>query len=485
MKPKALKIVTAALLLSNAMTGLDSTIIGTALPSIVSDLHGIQFIGWVVASFLLGTAVTAALWSKLGERIGNKRAFQISTLLFSIGSLLQGLSPTMFLLILSRLVMGIGCGGMLVIPYIVYADLYKDPYKRAKVFGLVTASASIAAVMGPLIGGFIVTYFSWHWVFYINVPIGLISIVIVEIFYVSNAKKSVNKPIDYLGALFLSGALVSLLVAIEILNSSSLLIKMMLFIVTLIMLSLFVLIERKAVDPIIPERLFHNRQLVCEFIMFTFIYGFFIGGNIYIPMWAQGVLGLSAIIGGASQVPSAITNFIGTQGGNRLQQSISSQLVVSIGICSMILSSLFLVILPHAGYGVLLMSSALQGLGIGICFVTLQVSVQQKAEPQDVPIATSFSLLCRMIGQTLMASIYSLIMNRDLFSGVARSGGKITLHMMNELTDPLTARLLNPSLLPTMRQILHNGLQHIMLFSVVLLLISLIINLFDTDRSKS
>ena len=169
-------IVTLALLLSNAMAGLDGTIVNTALPAIISDLHGIQYMGWIVAVFLLGMAVATPLWSKLGERVGNRRAYEIATLLFAIGSIFQALSSNIIFFLIARTVMGIGAGGMNTIPFIIYADLYTDLVKRAKVIGYATASFSAASIIGPLIGGWIVDTFSWHWVFYINVPIALISI---------------------------------------------------------------------------------------------------------------------------------------------------------------------------------------------------------------------------------------------------------------------------------------------------------------------
>ncbi|WP_438264956.1 MFS transporter [Clostridium tyrobutyricum] len=133
MGKKKILIVTLALLFSNAMAGLDGTIINTALPSIVSNSHGIQYIGWIIAVFLLGMAVATPLWSKLGERIGNRRAYEISTLLFAIASIFQALSSNIIFFLIARTIMGIGAGGMNTIPFIIYADLYTNLKKRAKV----------------------------------------------------------------------------------------------------------------------------------------------------------------------------------------------------------------------------------------------------------------------------------------------------------------------------------------------------------------
>ena len=130
---KNIWLVTFALLLSNAMSGLDNTIVNTALPAIIADLHGLELMGWIVAIFLLGTAVSKPLLSKLGERLGNRRAYQLSALMFVLGSLLQGMAPSMWMLIIARAIAGIGNGGMVSLPYIIYAQLYKNPRKRMQV----------------------------------------------------------------------------------------------------------------------------------------------------------------------------------------------------------------------------------------------------------------------------------------------------------------------------------------------------------------
>jgi MFS family permease len=144
---KKIGIVTMALLLSNTMAGLDGTIINTALPAIISDLHGIQFMGWIVSVFLLGMAVVTPLWSKLGERTGNKKAYQLATVLFALGSVLQASSTNIFFFLFARTIMGIGAGGMNTIPFIIYAELYTDVQKRAKVIGYATASFSAASIL--------------------------------------------------------------------------------------------------------------------------------------------------------------------------------------------------------------------------------------------------------------------------------------------------------------------------------------------------
>ncbi len=478
-------IVTCALLLSNAMSGLDSTIVNTALPAIISDLHGIEMMGWIVAVFLLGTAVSTPLWSKLGEHIGNKQSYQLAALFFVVGSLLQGLSPNIVFLIISRTIAGIGNGGVVSLPYIIYARMYADPRKRMKVLGFVSASYSTATIIGPLVGGFIVDAFSWHWVFYLNVPIGLISAILVQIYYKAEKEAHKNKPVDYMGSILMTIGLTSLLAGIEMIGTASTLFVTVALIVAVMCIGAMIYFERGVADPIIPNRLFKNRELVIDFILFTLIWGAFVGFLIYSPMWAQGLLGTSALIGGATQIPSSFTNFMGSGSVATLRRYFTPQRVVAIGIVMLIASFLFLVIGGvKTPYWVLLVAGAFEGFGNGACFNELQVKVQQDADLGDVPVATSFSFLIRMLSQTFTASIFGLVMNSALRHGVSSSHGAVTMKMMNKLSDATNINSLPTKLLPQMRAILHNGLHNIMLLSLVLMLVSLAINVWAQHLEK-
>lgn len=477
MNKKGIFIVTLALLLSNAMAGLDGTIVNTALPAIISDLHGIQYMGWIVAVFLLGMAVVTPLWSKLGERIGNRKTYQIATLLFAIGSIFQALSSDIIFFLIARTIMGIGAGGMNTIPFIIYADLYTNLRKRAKVIGYATASFSAAAIIGPLIGGWIVDTFSWHWVFYINVPIALISIVSVQFFFKESKRISKGEKIDYLGAGIMVISLVTLLTGIQMIETASISFVSIILIVGLILLIILFKVEEKAADPIIPNRLFKNGPLVVDFMLFALLWGAFVAFNIYIPMWAQGLLGVSALIGGVTQIPGSITNFGGSVIGPAIQPALGKYRTVALGTLAFIISFGIMVL---AGISipmwVLLISGAFEGFGLGLSFNILQISVQQDAEKRDIPIATSFAYLLRILSQTFMSSIYGVILNNALNKGVAETHGEVTIEMLNKLSDSQTSGDLPKNLLPLMKQIMYGGLHNIMLVALVLLIVALVFN---------
>ncbi|NRT88840.1 MFS transporter [Clostridium beijerinckii] len=478
MSKKGILIVTLALLLSNAMAGLDGTIVNTALPAIISDLHGIQYMGWIVAVFLLGMAVVTPLWSKLGERIGNRRTYQIATLLFAIGSIFQALSSNIIFFLIARTIMGIGAGGLNTIPFIIYADLYTNLRKRAKVIGYATASFSAAAIIGPLIGGWIVDTFSWHWVFYINVPIALISILSVQIFFKEPKKISTVEKIDYLGAVIMIVSLVTLLTGIQMIETASLSLVSSLIIISLILLIVLFKVEEKAADPIIPNRLFRNGPLVVDFVLFSLLWGAFVAFNIYIPMWAQGLLGLGALIGGVTQIPGSITNFLGSVVGPAMQPGLGKYRTIALGTLAFIIS---FGIMALAGIAIplwgLLIAGAFEGFGLGLSFNILQISVQQDAEKRDIPIATSFAYLLRILSQTFMSSIYGVILNNALNKGVAESHGEVTIEALNKLSDSQSAGDLPKNLFPLMKQIMYGGLHNIMLVALVLLAIALVFNI--------
>ena len=212
--------MTIGLLLANVMSGLDATIINTALPAIIADLHGISCMGLIVSVFLLGMSVFTLLWSKFGERMGNKKAFELAVVLFIAGSALEGLSPDILFFVCARMLMGIGAGGLGAIPYIIFGNVYENLHTRSIILGFVSAVYGAASITGPLVGGLIVDSFSWHWIFYINVPIGLLIIVIIHFSYKEKIE-SVDKKVDWLGSFLLVSGLTCILMGIQVIGNES------------------------------------------------------------------------------------------------------------------------------------------------------------------------------------------------------------------------------------------------------------------------
>lgn len=478
-------IVTGALLLSNIMAGMDGTIVNTALPAITSDLHAIQYMGWIVAIFLFGMAVATPLWSKYGEHKGNKRAYITATSLFTVGAIFQGLAPNIVWFIIARAIMGIGAGGMNTIPFIVYAELYSNLKQRATVLGISSACFGTASIIGPLLGGWIVDTWSWHWVFYVNIPIALLAITIVAIYYRNVKKQAAGKPVDYLGSSLLVTSLILILVAVQLIGTISTVVVVLLALIGIGLLYWMVRVDRRAADPIVPSRLFTNHELVLDFLLFIIIWGSFIAFVIYIPMWAQGILGLSALLGGMTQIPGAFTNFLGSELVPFVQERLNKYQLVSIGAFTIFVAFLGLMIGgQHSPFWLLLVLGAFEGFGVGLVFNILQINVQTDAELQDVPIATSMGYLLRILSQTFMSAIYGVILNYSLLLGIRHAHHHITMGMLNELSNAKTASQLPAQLLPEMRQILYSGYHNIVVTALVLIIIALALVLTMAVKSR-
>ena len=485
MNKKQVTMVTIALMLGNVMSGLDGTIINTAIPAIVASLHGIQFMGWIVAIFLLGMSISIPIWTKVGEKITNKRAFEISLALFVIGSVLQGMAPNIIFFLCSRFIMGVGAGGMGSLPYIIAGYVFKNIKTRTKVLGYLTASWNGAAILGPLIGGWLIDAFSWHWVFYINVPLGLISIILSFIFYrdVHKAKEKVH--FDKMGAFTLIAGLSCFLVGIQMLGLASGIMVAAFVIIGIALLVAFIFVEKKADSPVVPLSVFMNKALVGDFILFALAWGAYISVNTYLPMWSQAILGTSALIGGMTLIPNSILDIAGSQSAPYFLRHFSNYRLLIIDFTLIVITVLGLILVPmNTPYQILMIIAALSGLGVGSIFVILQIKVQIDASEKDMAPATSLSFLIRILAQTVMAAIYGVIMNLALARGIAGHRG-ITMTMMNKLSDAESAKSLPTALLPIMRRIFHSGIIEIMYVALFLMICAYVVNfIYNRHEAK-
>lgn len=484
MTKKQTTMVTFAMVLANVMAGLDSTIINTAISAIIADLNGIQFMGWIIAILLLGMSISIPIWTKVGEKIGNKLAFELSALFFVLGSLFQGLASNIYFFLLARALMGIGAGGLGSLPYIMAGFIFTNIKDRTKILGYLGASFSVAAIIGPLAGGYLVDTLSWHWVFYINIPIGLGAILLSLVYYREKLPISTAR-FDILGAVLIIASLIFNLMGIQLIGLTHVWIVWGLIVIGLILLFFFVKHEIKHPNPIIPISMFKNRALVGDFLLFIFSWGAFLAINTYLPMWAQGLLGTTALIGGMTLIPNSLVDIVGTLVVNPLKERFSTRNLIYMGIICMLISSVGLALAPiNTNIWQLAIIGTFSGFGVGFIFVLLQIKVQVDASEKNMAPATSLSYLIRILAQTIMAAVYGVIMNMALARGV-QSHHAISMDMMNKLSDASSAKNLPQTLLPAMRYIFHNGLQEIMLCSSVLLVITLVLNaIFNKKPAK-
>ena len=467
-------IVTIAVFVATFMTAIEGTIVTTAMPTIVGSLHGIEIMNWVFSIYLLTNAMFTPICGKLADKIGRRSIFIFGTLVFIIGSAMCGFSNTMLTLIISRAIQGIGAGAMMPVALTILADMYSAE-KRAKMLGLNSTAWGIASVVGPLTGGVIVDTIGWHWIFFINVPIGLVLIGLVSYYLVEEKQEKDNKKMDIQGSLFLMTMLLTLLLAFQFLSESGFDLKVIgMFGATILSIFLFIRAEKRAEDPVISLELFSSRIFIVVNLVAALISGFLMAVEVYIPMWMQGVLGYKAGLGGLVLAPLSILWVYGSSlvGRWMVQHSMKTVLLRALGIA--LIGGVSLLVIPmKMPFIVFLVISGITGIGVGGTIVATTVQAQNSVGMDQLGVATSFNTLSKTIGQTVMVSVFGLILNTITRTELAKAALTDDPDIMNKLVNPQTAKLLPENLLLPLREILHQGLWGIYVAGVALVLLAI------------
>ncbi|MFV0560909.1 MAG: MDR family MFS transporter [Enterococcus sp.] len=485
-KQTNVRLVTIGVFIATFMTAVEGTIVTTAMPTIVGSLHGIQLMNWVFSIYLLTNAMLTPIYGKLADKVGRKPIFLFGTLLFIIGSALCGFAQSMVGLIIARAVQGIGAGAMMPVALTIIGDLYSIE-KRARVLGLNSSAWGIASVFGPLAGGFIVDTFSWHWIFFINVPIGLLLMFVIW-FYLNEPKREKNetKKMDLLGSFSLMLILLSLLLGFQLLGDNGIDAAVLsLFIVSVLMIAVFIYAEHRAEDPVIMLHLFKNPTFMVVNIAAALASGFLMGIDVYIPMWMQGVLGLDASIGGLVLAPLSLVWMVGSFLAGKWLITLSPNRVLFFGLVITLTGSIWLYLMPvHSNFLWFFAISTILGVGLGITMTTSTVTAQNSVPSDQMGVATSFNTLVRTLGQTIMVSIFGLLLNGITTSELSQTSISDDPDIMNQLVNPQTAKLIDPDLLAPLRDILYDGLHAVYLVGVILIIGALLLTIFVREGKK-
>ncbi|MCK8606679.1 MDR family MFS transporter [Apilactobacillus ozensis] len=477
-----IRLTTIALMIATFMTAVEGTIVSTAMPTIVSNLHGVSIMNWVFSVFLLTNAVSTPIYGKIADQFGRKKIFIFGLTIFLIASLFAGLSKSMVNLIFWRAFQGLGAGAIMPVSYTIIADIY--PFeKRGKILGLNGAIWGISSIISPVLGGILVDHLSWHWIFFINIPIGILAIIAIYFFF--NEKFEVkNYNFDYLGMLLLSLFLFAIIYVVKILSSKNFDgIELSIFInLAIITFIFFVRRENVFINPIIPTKLFQNRTFVIQNAVALLVSGFIMGLEVYVPDWTQGIMELGASMAGLVITPASLFWIIGSFISGYLIKKINVVYSTLIGLFLILIASFWIINLSiNAHYAYFFVISAICGIGFGITITNSTLVSQKLVSKEDIGVATSFNTLCRIFGQTFIISILGIVMNTKLKIEILNTP-KTSLAMINRLINPKYAKDLPLKSLYNLKSVLFNSLNWVFLFLFSLIVFSILINLFNIKK---
>ncbi|HLR80385.1 MAG TPA: MDR family MFS transporter [Bacillota bacterium] len=490
-------LVLISLIIAMFMAAIEGTIVATAMPSIVSDLGGFSFYSWVFSAFLLMNAVTTMIYGKLSDLYGRKPIFISGVLIFLTGSVLCGFSSSMLMLIIFRFVQGLGAGAVQPIATTIVGDMYTLE-ERAKIQGYLSSVWGISAVIGPLAGGLIVRFSDWAWIFWMNVPLGIIGMFGVGLFLHEKVEKQ-KRSIDYAGSglFFISVSALMILFIEGGVNWDWLSLPTFVLVILFVSgIAAFIWQETKAASPMMPLNLWRHRLIAFANVATLTSGAMMIGLSSFLPPYVQGVMGHSAIIAGFTLTMMSVGWPLASTFAGHIFLKIGYRWTAMIGGGALLIGSLFFLTLDlakgpvWAGIG-----SFIIGIGMGLTSTTFIVSIQNHVNWQTRGVATASNMLMRMIGSSLGAALLGGILNSQLNRYLAQKGTDFDQSLSVNSVNAILDRSAIGDMPENIRIILEGGLTHalhsvfwgVFIFAVVTLLLTIFLPKRETvhraDRS--
>lgn len=443
------KKVMMSLMLMTFLSAVEGTIVSTAIPRITSDLSGVELVSWVYAIYMLATAVSTPIYGKLADLFGRKKVLLIGATIFLVGSAFCGVVTSMEQLIFFRALQGIGAGAVMPITMTIIGDLYSEAKDRAKAQGWMSAVWGVSGVIGPLVGGFLVDSLSWRYIFFLNVPFGIIACLMIAIYYKESIKPAKHH-IDYLGATVFSLSTIALLYALLTGSSKQnwgdvTIIGLLIFAVVSFIIFLF--IEKKSPEPLIPLALFSNRTLSTINILTLIAGAMIISITMYLPIWSQGVLGKNATEAGLILMPIPVMWTFGAIFSGNLVGKLKTKQIILLGASILSVATFLLFTLSTNSPSFLIyVAVGLFGLGMGlvtpIYMVTIQAAVPAHTRGTAVGLNTFINTFSQTLGAAVFGTIFNTmihargIKNLDLVSG---GHGGATANVVTESQSALAS----------------------------------------------
>lgn len=433
-----------------AIAALEATVVGTAMPTVIASLGGINHYSWVFSAYLVTSTVTVPVWGKLSDLYGRRLLYQIGISVFLLGTLLSGFATTMEQLVVFRAIQGLGAGALIPLGMTIIGDSFTLK-ERAKMQAYFSGVWGLSSIIGPVIGGFITDQLSWRWVFFINVPIGIAAAIVIG-FALKEPKRTEKPSVDYLGAATLILSISILMLAlVEGGKSLATLFapdNLWLLGASAVFLILFVYIETRAKDPIIPFHLFGNRTITVATSAGFFAGIAMFGGISYIPLFAQGALGMTATQAGSLLTPLMLSWVLMSIVVGRLMLKVGFRVITIVGFIVMTVGFVLLSNFQRQTPVVwLYVELVLIGAGLGLTMLTLLVAVQQAVERPQLGVATSLNQFSRAIGGALGVAVMGSVLTSGLSSQLikaAGTGGVLSVEQATSLASNPNA-LIEPS----------------------------------------
>jgi EmrB/QacA subfamily drug resistance transporter len=429
MSRKRIVLVTAGIMLSLFLASMESTVVATAMPTIVGQLGGLEHYSWVFSAFMLASTTTVPLYGKISDIYGRRNLYVFAMALFLAGSILCGWANSMTTLIFARAIQGIGAGGIMPLAFILIGEMFTLE-QRAKMQGFFSGVWGVSSIVGPLLGGFLVDQLSWRWIFYINVIPGTLAALLVALAWRDQPRGHERPAIDYAGAALLTFSVVILLLGlVEFGTAQS-------WILIVLAVGLFVLllrVERRAADPVLPLSLFRDR-LFFTATVHGILTGWALFGSIsFIPLFVQAVFGTSATQAGITITPMLLGWVTASIIGTRLLLTIGYRKLGLIGTATFMAGALLMSSIGiHSSQINLMAFVTLMGIGMGLSIPAFLIAVQTSVKRRQLGTATSTLQFSRSIGGTLGVSVMGAALS-------ARLASHLDPELVRQLLDPLAS----------------------------------------------